>query len=103
MEKIEDEYVLYYERPKSIGRVKPFYGNFSIYLRAYTYIRSMGPKGLKQVSEHAVLNANYVMRRLEDEYELPFTQHCKHEFVLSGSKQRKRSEERRVGKESRTL
>ncbi|HLS36419.1 MAG TPA: aminomethyl-transferring glycine dehydrogenase subunit GcvPB [Bacillota bacterium] len=89
VEKIEDEYVLDYDRPKSIGRVKPFYGNFSIYLRAYTYIRSMGPKGLKQVSEHAVLNANYVMRRLEDEYELPFTQHCKHEFVLSGSKQRK--------------
>lgn len=88
VEKKDDQYILNYDRPKSIGRVKPFYGNFSIYLRAYTYIRSMGPRGLKQVSEYAVLNANYVMRRLEKEYELPFTQHCKHEFVLSGRKQR---------------
>jgi len=88
LEKKDDQYVLEYDRPKSIGRVKPFYGNFSIYLRAYTYIRSMGPRGLKQVSEYAVLNANYVMRKLEKEYELPFTQHCKHEFVLSGRKQR---------------
>lgn len=88
VEKKDDQYILNYDRPKSIGRVKPFYGNFSIYLRAYTYIRSMGPRGLKQVSEYAVLNANYVMRKLEKEYELPFTQHCKHEFVLSGRKQR---------------
>src|SRR5699024_2178717 len=49
----------------------------------------MGPEGLKKVSEYAVLNANYMMRRLQDAYELPYTQHCKHEFVLSGSKQKK--------------
>lgn len=88
VEKKGNEYIFDYNRPKSIGRVKPFYGNFSIYLRAYTYIRSMGPEGLKKVSEYAVLNANYVMRKLEKAYELPFTQHCKHEFVLSGKKQR---------------
>ena len=58
-------------------------------MRAYTYIRSMGPEGLKKVSEYAVFNANYMMRRLEKEYDLPFTQHCKHEFVLSGSRQKK--------------
>lgn len=89
VKKADGSYDFDYDRPQSIGRVKPFYGNFGIYLRAYTYIRSMGPDGLKQVSEYAVLNANYMMRRLEEEYELPFKQHCKHEFVLSGSKQKK--------------
>lgn len=87
--KKDDEYVFEYDRPDSIGMVKPYYGNFGIYLRAYTYIRTMGPDGLKQVSEYAVLNANYMMRRLEEAFELPFTQHCMHEFVLSGSTQKK--------------
>ncbi|MDV2580968.1 aminomethyl-transferring glycine dehydrogenase subunit GcvPB [Alkalibacillus haloalkaliphilus] len=84
-----EEYFFDYDRPKSIGRIKPYYGNFGINVRAYTYIRSMGPDGLKQVSENAVLNANYMMRRLEQEFELPFSQHCKHEFVLSGKNQKK--------------
>src|SRR5690625_3889768 len=87
--KENDKYILDYDRPSSIGRVKPYYGNFGINLRAYTYIRSMGPEGLKLVSEYAVLNANYMMRQLEDTFELPYKQHCKHEFVLSGSKQKK--------------
>src|SRR5690625_840229 len=87
--KQDDLYVFDYERPKSIGRVKPYYGNFGINLRAYTYIRTMGAEGLKKVSEYAVLNANYMMRKLEKEYELPFPQHCMHEFVLSGKKQKK--------------
>ncbi|OIK11757.1 glycine dehydrogenase (aminomethyl-transferring) [Bacillus sp. MUM 116] len=84
-----EEYVLDYERPLSIGRVKPFYGNFGINVRAYTYIRSMGPDGLKAVTENAVLNANYMMRRLAAYYDLPFDKHCKHEFVLSGRHQKK--------------
>ncbi|MDQ0156412.1 aminomethyl-transferring glycine dehydrogenase subunit GcvPB [Robertmurraya andreesenii] len=84
-----DEYVLDYERPQSIGRVKPYYGNFGINVRAYTYIRSMGPDGLKAVTENAVLNANYMMRRLAPYYDLPFDRHCKHEFVLSGKRQKK--------------
>ncbi|MED3563279.1 aminomethyl-transferring glycine dehydrogenase subunit GcvPB [Bacillus xiapuensis] len=84
-----EEYVLDYERPLSIGRVKPFYGNFGINVRAYTYIRSMGPDGLKAVTENAVLNANYMMRRLAAYYDLPFDKHCKHEFVLSGRRQKK--------------
>ncbi|WML45284.1 aminomethyl-transferring glycine dehydrogenase subunit GcvPB [Neobacillus sp. PS3-40] len=87
--KNEEEYVLDYNRPQSIGRVKPYYGNFGINVRAYTYIRSMGPDGLRDVTEHAVLNANYMMRRLEEYYELPFDRHCKHEFVLSGRRQKK--------------
>ncbi|HEX7065082.1 MAG TPA: aminomethyl-transferring glycine dehydrogenase subunit GcvPB [Bacillales bacterium] len=78
-----------HDRPKSIGRVKPYYGNFGINVRAYTYIRTMGEDGLLQVSENAVLNANYLMRRLEPYFDLPFPQHCKHEFVLSGKRQKK--------------
>ncbi|WP_071395730.1 aminomethyl-transferring glycine dehydrogenase subunit GcvPB [Bacillus tuaregi] len=84
-----DHYLLDYDRPQSIGRVKPYYGNFGINVRAYTYIRSMGPDGLKAVTENAVLNANYMMRRLAPYYDLPYDRHCKHEFVLSGRRQKK--------------
>ncbi|MBO1914636.1 aminomethyl-transferring glycine dehydrogenase subunit GcvPB, partial [Microvirga sp. 3-52] len=87
--KKDDKFTFDYDRPAAIGRVKPFYGNFGINVRAYTYIRSMGPDGLKAVTENAVLNANYMMRRLESYYDLPYTQHCKHEFVLSGRRQKK--------------
>ncbi|WP_078432620.1 aminomethyl-transferring glycine dehydrogenase subunit GcvPB [Metabacillus halosaccharovorans] len=87
--KTEEGYHFDYNRPDSIGRVKPFYGNFGINVRAYTYIRTMGPDGLKAVTEYAVLNANYMMRRLAPYYDLPFDQHCKHEFVLSGRRQKK--------------
>lgn len=87
--KKDDRFVLDYDVPQSIGRVKPFYGNFGIYLRAYTYIRTMGPDGLKAVTEYAVLNANYMMRRLEPYFDLPYKQHCKHEFVISGRRQKK--------------
>ncbi|HLQ73789.1 MAG TPA: aminomethyl-transferring glycine dehydrogenase subunit GcvPB [Bacillota bacterium] len=81
-------YELDYDRPDSIGMVKNYYGNFGINVRAYTYIRTLGAEGLKRASEYAVLNANYIMRHLEKEYDLPFTQHCKHEFVLSGDRQK---------------
>lgn len=87
--KRNDHYVLHYARPLSIGRVKPYYGNFGINVRAYTYIRSMGADGLKSVSENAVLNANYMMRRLAPYYKLPYDRHCMHEFVLSGKQQKK--------------
>jgi glycine dehydrogenase subunit 2 len=84
-----EQFVLDYDRPQSIGRVKPYYGNFGINVRAYTYIRSMGPDGLKAVTENAVINANYMMRRLEPYFDLPYNRHCKHEFVLSGRRQKK--------------
>lgn len=87
--KKDDVYTFEYDRPQSIGRVKPFYGNFGINVRAYTYIRSMGPDGLKAVTEYAVLNANYMMRRLAPHFDLPYDRHCKHEFVLSGRRQKK--------------
>jgi glycine dehydrogenase subunit 2 len=75
--------------PQSIGRVKGFYGNFGILVRAYTYIRTLGPEGLRQVSENAVLNANYMLRRLAPYFDVPFDRACKHEFVLSGTRQKK--------------
>ncbi|MBU9712227.1 aminomethyl-transferring glycine dehydrogenase subunit GcvPB [Evansella tamaricis] len=84
-----DWYYFDYDIPESIGRVKPYYGNFGINVRAYTYIRTMGPEGLKKVSEYAVLNANYMFRRLEPYFDAPYTKHCKHEFVLSGRRQKK--------------
>ncbi|MFD9626942.1 aminomethyl-transferring glycine dehydrogenase subunit GcvPB [Peribacillus muralis] len=86
--KQDEQFKLDYDRPQSIGRVKPYYGNFGINVRAYTYIRSMGPDGLKAVTENAVINANYMMRRLEPYFDLPYNRHCKHEFVLSGRRQK---------------
>jgi glycine dehydrogenase subunit 2 len=75
--------------PLSIGRVRAFHGNFLILARAYTYIRTYGPDGLRHVSDSAVLNANYLMRALQDVYDLPFDRACMHEFVLSATRQKK--------------
>lgn len=69
---------------KSIGRVRAFYGNFGVFVRAYTYIRILGPEGLRAVSEHAVLNANYLLARLRGTYPVPYDRICKHEFVIEG-------------------
>ncbi|WP_147802881.1 aminomethyl-transferring glycine dehydrogenase subunit GcvPB [Alkalicoccus halolimnae] len=85
----EGNYAFSYNFPDTIGRVKPFFGNFGINVRAYTYIRTMGPEGLKQVSLQAVLNANYMLRRLQPYFDTPYKQHCKHEFVISGKRQKK--------------
>ncbi|WP_026478867.1 aminomethyl-transferring glycine dehydrogenase subunit GcvPB [Alkaliphilus transvaalensis] len=84
IEKKDDKYILDYDRPQTIGKIKNFYGNFGVMLRAYTYILTMGPEGLKEASETAVLNANYMMKRLKEYYYLPIDQTCKHEFVLGG-------------------
>jgi glycine dehydrogenase subunit 2 len=70
--------------PKTIGRVKTFHGHFGVMVRAYTYIRMLGPRGLRRVAEHAVLNANYLKERLKGTYPLPFERTCMHEFVLAG-------------------
>ncbi|MCX7590839.1 MAG: aminomethyl-transferring glycine dehydrogenase subunit GcvPB [Kiritimatiellae bacterium] len=80
-------YTLNYDLPKSVGYIAPFYGNFLVCLRAYAYILLLGAEGLVEVSENAVLNANYVMNALKDHFELPFSQPCMHEFVLSASRQ----------------
>lgn len=81
--KDDDGYKLEYNRPESIGRLKSFYGHFSILVRAYSYILSMGGEGLKRATELAVLNANYIRARLEGEYDLPNKQRSLHEVVFS--------------------
>lgn len=90
VKKVQNRYLLDDKEPLSIGRVKGYYGNFGILVRAYTYIRTMGADGLQHVSESAVLHANYLKKRLETHYASPYPQTCKHEFVLSGSRQKKR-------------
>jgi glycine dehydrogenase subunit 2 len=83
-------YALAWTRPKSIGKLQAFWGNFGMLVRAYTYIRTMGAEGLRQVSDNAVLNANYVMKRLEPHYDLAAPGPCMHECVLSARRQKKR-------------
>src|SRR5579884_2425890 len=68
----EQAFFLDYDRPRSIGKMRSFYGNFGMFVRAYTYIRSLGGEGLAQVSRDAVLNSNYVRTRLNDVYEEPY-------------------------------
>lgn len=87
IEKRDDAYFLDYDRPLSIGKLKSFYGNFGVLVRAYTYILSMGARGLKNASEVAVLNANYIRKSLEDLYDIPFNRMCMHECVLSAKRQ----------------
>jgi glycine dehydrogenase subunit 2 len=77
------------ERPKSIGRLRGFQGNFGVFVRSYAYILSLGGDGLAEASETAVLNANYLKARLAagragDRLPIAFDRHCMHEFVLSG-------------------
>jgi glycine dehydrogenase subunit 2 len=71
-----------YDRPKSIGKVRGFTGPFGVFVRSYAFIRAYGPR-LREMSEVAVLNANYLLARLRDAYDLPFDRLCMHEFVLS--------------------
>jgi glycine dehydrogenase subunit 2 len=77
-----DTYRLDFDVAKSIGRVRGFAGPFGVFVRSYAFMRAYGP-GLKEMSEVAVLNANYVLAGLRDVYELPYDRHCMHEFVLS--------------------
>jgi glycine dehydrogenase subunit 2 len=84
VEKIDEEYILNYNKPTSIGKIKSFYGNFGIVVRAYTYILTMGAEGLRTATEMAVLNANYMKEKLKKHYFLPIDEVCKHEFVLGG-------------------
>ncbi len=89
IDKKNDKFTLNHDRPRSVGKVKPFYGNFGVMVRAYAYIRMLGAAGLKEVAENAVLNANYLMKRLKEDYFLPYDVVCKHEFVISAEKQMK--------------
>ncbi|MEN4040980.1 MAG: aminomethyl-transferring glycine dehydrogenase subunit GcvPB [Anaerolineaceae bacterium] len=71
--------------PKSIGRVKAFFGHFGMMVRAHTYISMHGPDGLRAIAEHAVLNANYLLAKLRNTYQVAYDRICMHEFVLKGS------------------
>jgi len=77
------KYILDYNRPDSIGRVHSFYGNFLVALKAYAYIRTLGPDGIRDISRISVLNANYLRSRLMKEFNLPINRTCMHEFVLN--------------------
>jgi glycine cleavage system P protein (glycine dehydrogenase) subunit 2 len=74
--------------PDSIGRLHAFYGNFGVLIRAYSYILTMGGKGLKDASSYAVLNANYIKEKLKETYFLPYDQPCMHECVFSDQLQK---------------
>jgi glycine dehydrogenase subunit 2 len=80
-------YALDYNYPKSIGYIAPFYGNFAVCLRAYAYILLQGGQGLIDVSEHAVLNANYILSSLKEHYHAPYPDRCMHECVVSAKQQ----------------
>jgi glycine dehydrogenase subunit 2 len=77
-----------YNRPQSVGRVRAFYGNVGMFIRALAYILANGPDGLRQTTEDAVLNANYIRAKLEDVYELPYKTASMHEVVFSDKRQR---------------
>ncbi len=77
-------YTLNYDRPLSIGKVRSFYGNFNVLVKAYSYILTMGAEGLKRASEMAVLNANYLKEKLKNHYKVAVDKVCMHEFVLAG-------------------
>ncbi|APW60318.1 aminomethyl-transferring glycine dehydrogenase subunit GcvPB [Paludisphaera borealis] len=81
--KNDGTYFLDYDRPESIGRVRAFFGNTGVLFRAYCYIRSQGPDGLKRIAQHAVLNANYLLSQVRDVFPVPGGDRCMHEFVAS--------------------
>ncbi|GAB7080268.1 aminomethyl-transferring glycine dehydrogenase subunit GcvPB [Megalodesulfovibrio paquesii] len=88
--KLKDgRFFLDYDYPKSIGYMAPFYGNFGVFLKAYAYILRQGREGLTRVSEYAVLNANYMRKRLESHIEIPHDRLCMHEFVATAVAQAK--------------
>ena len=88
VEKLEDgTFALTYDRPDSMGYIAPFYGNFAIFLRAYVYITQLGAEGIKTASYNAVLNANYIRKKLMPYYDLPYPQTCMHECVFSAKRQ----------------
>lgn len=87
VKRADGTFALEYDRPRSIGYIAPFYGNFAVILRAYAYMLLLGGNGMRRVSENAVLSANYIMARLRDRYDLPYDRTCMHECVFSASRQ----------------
>jgi glycine dehydrogenase subunit 2 len=86
VEKSDGRYYLKYDNEDSIGRVKSFHGQFLVLVKAYSYILSLGAKGIREASSKAVLNANYMMARLKDVYHVPYDKTSMHEFVISAQR-----------------
>ncbi|MBN1164521.1 MAG: aminomethyl-transferring glycine dehydrogenase subunit GcvPB [Candidatus Krumholzibacteriota bacterium] len=82
--KEKERFSLRQRADKSIGRVHPWYGNFNVFVKAYAYIRTLGAAGLREVAENAILNANYLMKKISQWYYLKYPGPCMHEFVVSG-------------------
>ncbi len=83
VEESDKGYHLDYNRPKSIGRVRSFYGNFGVLIKAYAYILTMGADGLKKAAQAAVINANYIRKKLEGVFDIPYNRPCMHEVIFS--------------------
>ncbi len=86
----DGSYFLDYNRPLSMGRIRAFYGNLSVVVRAWAYIRTLGFDGLRDAARTAVLNANYLRKKITDTFDIPYADHCMHEFVISLAEQKKR-------------
>ncbi len=84
----EETYYFDWRKRNSIGKLHSFFGNFGMFVRAYTYIRQHGPEGLKALSENAVINANYLLAGLKEHYTVAYDRICMHECVLTGLKQK---------------
>ncbi|GIK14473.1 MAG: glycine dehydrogenase subunit II [Candidatus Brocadia sinica] len=89
-EVLRKKYILNYDYPDSIGRVRAFYGHIGMMIRAYTYLLSLGKEGVCKVGEHAVLNANYLRHKLKKYYDIPYGKTCMHEFVISAKRQKQK-------------
>lgn len=85
-----DRFYLDYDVPETIGKMHSFYGNFGVVIKAYTYMRMMGAKGLKEASTDAVINANYLRSLLKKTYHVPYDRICKHEFIVSAKPEKKK-------------
>ena len=89
IERRDDRYVLNEQAPQSIGKVRSFYGNAGILVRAYVYMCTLGREGLERVGRASIINANYLRERLKDRYQVRYGRHCMHEFVLTLTAQAK--------------
>ncbi|WKZ16314.1 MAG: aminomethyl-transferring glycine dehydrogenase subunit GcvPB [Candidatus Jettenia caeni] len=87
---VQKKYILHYDYPDSIGKIRAFYGHIGMMVRAYTYLLSLGKEGVCKVGKYAVLNANYLRYKLEKQYDIPYGKTCMHEFVISATRQKKK-------------
>ena len=90
VEKNNNEYNWNYKISNSIGKIHSYNGNFGILVRAFVYIKMLGEEGVKKMTKHAILNANYMKKCLSDKYDIPFSEGTLHEFVISATKQKER-------------